>query len=152
MRSTLWTFSLLLFSISAFAKTEIPVHPIKPYKTHGSIIVDTENGIFVEYRLEGVTPNKSYAVFIYAKGNCTSYSDLVVPQILDAAGKILKLNEPEDYLIAAGSSPVTANYGGQAHLPEFIFYQMDFKGKLLVLKELEKNKSIGAAVACGIRP
>lgn len=151
MRSIVLALSLL-FSISVFAKIEIQLDSIAPHPAHGSIDIETDNAITIAHNLERLTPKKVYAIFIYAKGDCFNYSELIAPQVLNATGKISNLIESQDYLTRINPGESSSYNVTHGHLSQFIFHQMDFRGKVFVLKELGKGKSVGAAVACGVTP
>lgn len=141
----------LSFSITAFAvDTTVDLKPIIPYKVNGSVSIDP-NPIMIEYGLNDVTPNQRYGVYLYAKGDCSSYSELIQPKRIGASGKIEKFYWDADYLINTKKGPDDALFGSEAQKPEYKFHQTKFKKTVFVIKEINGTNP-GAAVACGIHP
>lgn len=141
----------LSFSMTTLAlDTTVDLKPIIPYKVDGSVSIDP-TPINIEYGLNNVTPNQRYGVYLYAKGDCGNYSELIQPKRVGANGKAEKFYWDADYLVITKKGPDDALFGNESQKSEYKFHQTKFKKTVFVIKEIN-GTSPGAPVACGIHP
>lgn len=138
----------LSFTCVASARTIVKLNPLAPSKANGEFEIVTEGAIDYQHRLNNLKEKQSYGVFLYAKGDCVNYSELIVPKFLDVSGKIDTMNSDSDALLLMQAIR-HASYGGQ-YAPHHLLFQIELKQKIFVLEETKNGKPTGVAVACGI--
>lgn len=151
MRSIVLALSLS-FTSPAIANTVIvKLNPISPHKSHGEFEVATEDKVDFQFRLESLKANQSYGIFLYAKGNCSKYSELVEPELLNKTGKIIKPEPGSNAYLLTRAASVGSSHGGY-FAPHLLLHQLHLSGKIFVLEETKDGKPTGVAVACGVHP
>lgn len=123
-------------------------------KTTGQVTITNIERSDITYTLSNVKPHQNYGLIVYEKGDCSNYSSPIIPMVTEADGS----NKPFDwvakeFLVFIEQTGNTDRNGASVSAVGSFITNVDFKGKILVLEEVDSSKKpTGTALACGVHP